>query len=122
MNQKLARVEGGRHDRPATIDHHEAVLWLSLLAAGCLEPDDLPEAEVHRERLRRATEGLHRADATPPLVGDFPVLQGKDLPLRVRPSMVGPRGFERLDCHARTRRRAGRALSRNSRGFGSDAG
>lgn len=48
-------VEGGQHQDPQTVDHHEAVIWLTLVAAGCLlaaEVEDLPR---YRAVLQRAT-------------------------------------------------------------------
>lgn len=51
-------VEAGRHDRQSSIERHEAVLWLSLLAAGSLDAGDVPEAPACRETLRRAAAGL----------------------------------------------------------------
>lgn len=53
-------VEAGRHDHDSSVDHHEAVLWLTLVAAGLLEPADLPERERLEARLRRASAGIPR--------------------------------------------------------------
>lgn len=30
--------EGGRHDLPTSVDHHEAAVWLALASCGCLNP------------------------------------------------------------------------------------
>jgi succinylglutamate desuccinylase len=51
-------IEAGRHDRPASIDLHESVLWLGLVAAGCLDPGDVEDLDVHRARIARAAEGI----------------------------------------------------------------
>jgi succinylglutamate desuccinylase len=53
-------VEAGRHDLASTVQRHEAILWLSLIAAGSLRNEDLPEAAAYREELRRATQGIPR--------------------------------------------------------------
>jgi len=51
-------IEGGQHDDPATADNHESAIWISLVAAGCLRAEDVPELESHRQRLRAATREL----------------------------------------------------------------
>jgi len=51
-------VEGGRHDRPASVAHHVAVLWLSLVAAGCLDEADVPDLKEHLAALDRATHDI----------------------------------------------------------------
>lgn len=51
-------VEGGQHDDPATVDHHEAAIWIALVAAGCLAEEDVPDLEGKRRRLARAARGL----------------------------------------------------------------
>ncbi len=53
-------VEGGQHASADAVPNLEAVLWLALLAAGNLASPEAAEAETHRERLRRAAEGLPR--------------------------------------------------------------
>jgi succinylglutamate desuccinylase len=50
-------VEAGRSDDPASIDHHESVLWLALLHAGILAPQAVPDPQLHRARLARASRG-----------------------------------------------------------------
>lgn len=50
-------VEGGRHEDPATVDHHEAVLWIALTAAGALAPTEVPELDVAARRLKDAARG-----------------------------------------------------------------
>ncbi len=51
-------VEGGQHDDPETAARLEAVIWLSLVHAGSLRADQVPELSRHRARLRQATLGL----------------------------------------------------------------
>ncbi|HMB67796.1 MAG TPA: succinylglutamate desuccinylase/aspartoacylase family protein, partial [bacterium] len=65
-------VEGGRHEDAASVDRLESVTWLALVQAGCLEAHSVPDLDLHRERLRRAGEGIpsvleivHREPAGP---------------------------------------------------------
>lgn len=51
-------VEGGFHDAPTTFDHHEAAIWLALVAGGALEAADVPDYAQHRARLAQAARGL----------------------------------------------------------------
>ena len=51
-------IEAGRHHAPESVDHHEAVLWLALAAAGHMDEKDLPDAAALRGRLRAATPGI----------------------------------------------------------------
>ena len=53
-------VEGGRHDRPGSVAHHVAVLWLSLVAAGCLDDCDVPDREAHVALLDKSTHDIPR--------------------------------------------------------------
>ena len=55
-------VEGGQHDDPASIDHHEAALWLALVATGNMAERDVPELERHRSVLRQATRGVPKVN------------------------------------------------------------
>jgi len=64
-------IEGGQHIDPLTIDHHEAGLWLVLLAGGALAPGDVPDLAAKRELLERASRGVppvvevvHRQETT----------------------------------------------------------
>lgn len=50
-------IEGGQHDRPESIDNHEASLWLLLAATGMLPPDRIPGLETWRARLAQAANG-----------------------------------------------------------------
>lgn len=51
-------VEGGRHDDPASIDFHEHVLWIALVEAGCIEPDNVPRYSERRAALAGARGSL----------------------------------------------------------------
>jgi len=52
-------VEAGRHDAPASVDVHEAALWLAFVAAGCLPEDtDVVDVAACRRRIETAREGL----------------------------------------------------------------
>ena len=53
-------VEGGEHDDPAAIDHHESVIWTTLVAAGLLAPSHVPDFAEHRRRLEASRDGLPR--------------------------------------------------------------
>jgi len=53
-------LEGGQNDAPSTVDHHEAALWLMLVAAGALEAEDVPELEERRAVLEKTAWGLPR--------------------------------------------------------------
>ncbi len=53
--------EGGQHDAPRSIDRIEAVVWLSLAAAGVLmRPDEMPPVIRAREVLLETRAGLPR--------------------------------------------------------------
>ncbi len=53
-------VEAGRHDLEQSAVHHEAVLWLALVAAGMLERADVPDAERWERILSESTAGIPR--------------------------------------------------------------
>lgn len=50
--------EGGQNDRESTIEHHEAALWLALVAAGMLEREHVPDIELHETRLEQVSGNL----------------------------------------------------------------
>lgn len=54
-------VEGGRHEHPATVGNHEAVLWLVLQHLGMLRSAHVDVAR-HREHVQKAVAGA------PPIV------------------------------------------------------
>lgn len=51
-------VEGGQHRDPATIDFHEAAVWIALVAAGALDVGDVPDLAEHRAKLAGTNRGL----------------------------------------------------------------
>jgi len=51
-------VEGGQHRDPATIDFHEAAIWIALVAAGGLDAMHVVDLAEHRARLIAANRGL----------------------------------------------------------------
>lgn len=51
-------VEGGQHRDPATIDFHEAAIWIALVAAGALNIEDVPDLAAHRARLAETNRSL----------------------------------------------------------------
>lgn len=55
-------IEGGQHQRPESVDNHEACLWLLLAAIGMVAPERVPDAGALRARLQQA------AQAAPPVV------------------------------------------------------
>lgn len=54
-------VEGGQNEAASSVDHHESVLWLALVAAGLVAPAALPDLAAHAARLERAGQGLPHA-------------------------------------------------------------
>jgi succinylglutamate desuccinylase len=52
--------EGGRKGDPQTADHHEAMIWITLVSAGLLDEVDAPDLDRHRTLLARAAQGLPR--------------------------------------------------------------
>lgn len=49
--------EGGQHADPATVDNHEAAIWITLVATGQLSARDVPELALYRARLSAAANG-----------------------------------------------------------------
>ena len=58
MGHVAVCAEGGSHMDPASVDHLEAVVWLTLVSTGCVRLTDVPEADGLRERLSRAAGGV----------------------------------------------------------------
>lgn len=52
--------EAGRHDRASSREHHEAFLWLALIAAGNLREALVPRYGAFRRTLESATAGIPR--------------------------------------------------------------
>lgn len=49
--------EAGQHDAQTSVDHHEAVIWIALVAAGLLRREEAPEFERSRAVLEQAGGG-----------------------------------------------------------------
>lgn len=49
--------EAGQHDEAASINNHESFVWTSLVHAGCLRSEDVPDYDQHNERLRISNAG-----------------------------------------------------------------
>jgi succinylglutamate desuccinylase len=47
-------MEGGQHEDAASVDHHEAAVWLALEVVGCVERAAVPAYAEHAARLQRA--------------------------------------------------------------------
>lgn len=54
-------VEGGQHEAASSVDHHEAVLWIALVAAGVLAVEALPDLAGFHALLAGARHGLPQA-------------------------------------------------------------
>jgi len=52
-----AVFEGGQHDDPSTVDHHESAIWLTLEAAKTLDAKRIPDRDARYQRLEAATNG-----------------------------------------------------------------
>lgn len=53
-------VEGGQHCEPESVLNHEAVIWHTLVAIGCLAAQDVPDLNAQAEQLRRASADIPR--------------------------------------------------------------
>lgn len=45
-------VEGGQHEDPATIDHHESALWILLVEMGLVDRDRVSDLVEHTARMK----------------------------------------------------------------------
>ncbi len=50
--------EAGQHDAPSSVEHHEAALWLTLAAVGCVTAADVPDLAACRAKLSGAAQSL----------------------------------------------------------------
>ncbi len=50
--------EAGQHAAPSSIQNHEAAIWLTLIAMGCLASENAPDLSALRSGLREASRGL----------------------------------------------------------------
>lgn len=81
--------EGGQHVDPATVDNHEAAIWMTMVTAGQLSPDDVPELAQHRARLAAAGRG---GPSVTEVVYRHPVREGDGFGM-----VPGFRNFDRLE-------------------------
>ena len=51
-------VEAGQHEAMASVDNHEAVIWIAMAATGNFRREDLPELDQSRSLLKRASGGM----------------------------------------------------------------
>jgi succinylglutamate desuccinylase len=65
--------EGGPHDDPTSVDHHEAAIWIALAAAGNLPDQERWRVDPYRHRLAEATGGLPRIME---IISRYPVTPG----------------------------------------------
>lgn len=49
--------EGGQHESESAVDHHEAVIWNAIVAAGNLQPANVFDLEHYRALLKQACGG-----------------------------------------------------------------
>jgi succinylglutamate desuccinylase len=50
--------EAGQHQAPSSVENHEAAIWLTMVEAGCLPPEDAPDLLALRRKLAQASSGL----------------------------------------------------------------
>ncbi len=53
-------VEGGQHHKESSVRHHEATLWIALVEAGLLAPEEVLELDAWRRLLAAASAGVPR--------------------------------------------------------------
>lgn len=97
-------LEGGQHDAPTTVAHHEAAIWRTLEGAGMLAADLVPGREEHRSTLAEAGASLPRIVEIRHRHGLQP-----DEPFEMEP------GFANFDSV-----RAGQRLARSGPGLAQD--
>lgn len=51
--------EAGQHQSPQTVENHEALIWVSLIATGCLKKESVPPFERYVKNLKKVSGG-HR--------------------------------------------------------------
>jgi predicted deacylase len=52
--------EAGQHNDPRSVYFNEAIIWLILAKAGCIDPMQIPDFQIHWDTLHEASEGLLR--------------------------------------------------------------
>lgn len=50
--------EAGQHDAASSVQNHENAIWITLVGAGCLSPDDAPPVTPLRQQLKAAARGV----------------------------------------------------------------
>ena len=51
-------LEGGQNELTATVDNHEAAIWITAVALGVVAEKDVPRLPEYRRRLRAVASGL----------------------------------------------------------------
>ena len=51
-------IESGQHEDPASVDAHEAALWVALASLGIVAADQIPEYSTYRQKLTEAGRDL----------------------------------------------------------------
>ena len=51
-------IEGGQHDDPRTLDHHQAAVWSVLVACGAMSAAHIPSYHALQDRLQAAVQAL----------------------------------------------------------------
>lgn len=60
LGHRALVLEGGQNETEATVDHHEAALWIALVELGLVAERDVAELARHRARLANAAGALPR--------------------------------------------------------------
>src|SRR5262245_23216279 len=47
-----------QYQAPSSVENHEAAIWLMMVEAGCLPPEDAPDLLALRRRLTRTSRGM----------------------------------------------------------------
>ena len=58
MGHSALCVEGGQNGLDSTLEHHLAVIWITLVTAGLVEAENVPRFETHLETLSSTAWGL----------------------------------------------------------------
>ncbi|MFC4870910.1 succinylglutamate desuccinylase/aspartoacylase family protein [Negadavirga shengliensis] len=48
-------LEAGQHEDPRSVDHHESVIWATLVGAGMVDEKAIPDYQSHLELLRKVS-------------------------------------------------------------------
>ncbi|MEX2514494.1 MAG: succinylglutamate desuccinylase/aspartoacylase family protein [Cyclobacteriaceae bacterium] len=64
-------VEGGQHEDPRSVDHHEAVIWQTLVKSGLIDQQNIPKYSEFEQKLKevsvmdKAFRVIHRHEIMP---------------------------------------------------------